>query len=182
MSKLSKYAGLFAEQGGFDIPENYTFGASLKATPNVTVALDYQKIGYGGVKSIANPSANILAGAALGANNGPGFGWSDVNVWKLGAEWKTNPVLTLRAGLNVGDNPIKGSDTTFNILAPGVVTTHYTLGGTLAMTTTSEVTLAYMYAPSNSVSGPTLGALPVGGTETIKMSQQSLGVQFGLRW
>lgn len=182
MSKFDKYKGLFAEQGDFDIPENYTIGFSFAATPAVTLALDYQKISYSGVAAIANPSANILSGASLGANNGPGFGWTDVNVLKLGVEWKNSPALTLRAGFNLGDNPVKSSDTTFNILAPGVVTRHYTLGGTYAVSGNSELTVAYMYAPENSVSGATLGAIAGGGTETLKMSQQSLGIQFGWKY
>jgi long-chain fatty acid transport protein len=85
----------------------------------------------------------------------------------------------MRAGLNVGSNPVQSRDVTFNILAPGVVTTHYTVGGTYAMSPTTEVTMSYMYAPSNSVSGMGPGA---GGTETIKMSQQALGFQFGWKW
>jgi long-chain fatty acid transport protein len=182
MSKFSKYAGLFADQGGFDIPENYTIGANYQASPEVSVALDYEHISYGSVPSIANPSTNPTQ---LGASNGPGFGWSDVNVVKLGVQWQSSPKLTMRAGVNVGDNPIKSRDVTFNILAPGVITTHYTLGGTYAMSSSTEITMAYMYAPSNSVSGSSyfngFGA-GVGGTETIKMSQQSLGVQVGWRW
>jgi len=185
MSKFSHYSGLFADAGGFDIPENYTVGMSFQATPALNVALDYQHIGYSGVSSIANPSSNALI-ALLGASNGAGFGWSDVNAWKLGAQWQANTALTLRAGLNVGDNPIQSRDVTFNILAPGVVTTHYTLGGTYALSPSTEVTMSYMYAPSNSVSGSSLfnslmgpGA---GGTETIKMSQQALGFQFGWKW
>ena len=185
MSKFANYAGLFAEAGGFDIPENYTVGMSFQATPQVNVALDYQHIGYSGVASIANPSSNALI-APLGAANGAGFGWTDVNAWKLGVQWQASPVLTMRAGLNVGDNPVQSRDVSFNILAPGVVTTHYTVGGTYAMSPTTEVTMSYMYAPSNSVSGSSLfnslmgpGA---GGTETIKMSQQALGFQFGWKW
>ncbi|MEY4736199.1 MAG: hypothetical protein RL302_518 [Pseudomonadota bacterium] len=182
MSKFSKYAGLFAEGGDFDIPENYTVGASFKATPDVTVAVDYEHIGYGSVASIANSSSNA---GALGAANGKGFGWSDVNVWKIGVQWQATQALTMRAGVNVGNNPVKSSDVTFNILAPGVVTTHYTVGGTYALSKESEVTMSYMYAPSNSVSGTsffdTYGA-GMGGTETIKMSQQSLGIQFGWKF
>ena len=177
MSKFSKYAGLFAEQGGFDIPENYTLGAAFQATPDVTVALDYERINYGAIPSIANPSTSA---GALGAANGKGFGWSSINVWKLGVQWQATPALTMRAGYNVGDNPIQSRDVTFNILAPGVTTTHYTLGGTYALSKETEVTLAYMYAPSNSVSGASFMAF--GGTETIKMSQQSLGVQVGWRF
>ena len=186
MSKFSNYAGLFAEAGGFDIPENYTVGLSYQANPKVNVALDYQHIGYSGVASIANPSSNTPTIAYLGASNGAGFGWSDVNAWKLGVQWQASAALTLRAGLNVGDNPVQSRDVTFNILAPGVVTTHYTVGGTYALSPTTEVTMSYMYAPSNSVSGTSffdsvMGS-GAGGTETIKMSQQALGFQFGWKW
>jgi long-chain fatty acid transport protein len=176
MSKLSKYAGLFAEQGGMDIPENYTIGLSALATPSLTVALDYQHISYGAIASVANPSAGL--GGPLGASNGPGFGWKDINVVKLGAQWAMSPALTLRAGINVGDNPISGADASFNTLAPGVITTHYTVGATYAVSNTMDVTASYMMAPSNSVTGPNQG----GGTDTIKMNQQSIGVQLGWHW
>jgi len=183
MSKFDDYAGLFAGGGGFDIPENYTLGASFQATPTVTVALDYARINYGGVPSIANPSTNQ---ASLGSAGGPGFGWQDINVWKLGVQWQATSQWTLRAGLNVGDNPIQSRDVTFNILAPGVITKHVTLGGTYAMSPTTEVSFSYMYAPENSVSGTSLfDALMgpgAGGTETIRMSQQSIGIQYGWHW
>jgi long-chain fatty acid transport protein len=175
MSEFDEYAGLFAGGGGFDIPENYTLGMSFQATPTVTVALDYSRINYSGVPSIANPSTNM---APLGSANGPGFGWQDIDVWKLGVQWQASSQWTLRAGLNVGDNPIQSRDVTFNILAPGVMTKHVTLGGTYAMSPTTEVSFSYMYAPEESVSGNAM----FGGTETIKMSQQSLGIQFGWHW
>jgi long-chain fatty acid transport protein len=59
MSKFDKYSGLFAEGGKFDIPENYSLGASIKATPELLIAVDYQRINYAGVPSVGNPSANI---------------------------------------------------------------------------------------------------------------------------
>ena len=181
MSKFSKYAGLFADGGNFDIPENYTLGTSIQATPTVVIALDYQHISYSAVPSIGNPSTNL---AALGSANGPGFGWGDVNATKLGIQWQASSALTVRAGINVGDNPVKGRDVTFNILAPGVVTTHYTVGATYALSPTSEITAAYMVAPSNSVSGSSLFnsfGFPAG-NESVKMNQQSIGVQYGWRW
>ncbi len=175
MSKFDNYAGLFAGGGEFDIPENYTLGASFQATPAVTVALDFSRIKYSGVPSIANAST---VQAPLGSASGPGFGWSDINVWKLGVQWQANAQWTLRAGLNVGDNPIQSRDVTFNIIAPGVMTKHLTLGGTYAYSPTSEVSFSYMVAPSNSVTGTAM----FGGTETIKMKQQSLGIQYGWRF
>ena len=176
MSKLGKYAGLFAEQGDLDIPENYTLGFSALATPELTVALDYQHIAYGAVRSIANPSAGL--GGPLGAANGPGFAWKDIDVFKLGVQWAASQKLILRAGINIGDNPVPSAAASFNTLAPGVITTHYTAGLTYAVSNTMDMTVAYMYAPSNSVSGPNQG----GGTDTIKMNQQSLGLQFGWHW
>jgi long-chain fatty acid transport protein len=176
MSKLGKYAGLFAEQGDLDIPENYTLGFSALTTPELTVALDYQHIAYGAVRSIANPSAGL--GGPLGAANGPGFAWKDMDVFKLGVQWAASQKLTLRAGINIGDNPVPSAAASFNTLAPGVITTHYTAGLTYAVSNTMDMTVAYMYAPSNSVSGPNQG----GGTDTIKMNQQSLGLQFGWHW
>ena len=177
MSKFSKYSGLFAEQGDFDIPANYTLGLSFQPVPAVTLALDYQRIAYSGVRAVANPSSPPVA--QLGAANGPGFGWSDINVVKLGVQWQVMPALALRAGFNSGGNPIQGRDVTFNILAPGVTTRHYTLGGTYTLSPGTELTMSYMQAPTQSVTGASPN---FGGTETIRMSQRALGIQMGWRF
>jgi len=177
MSKFDKYAGLFAEQGKFDIPANYAMGVAVDVSPSIKVAADYQRIQYSGVKAIANASlANMPNG--LGASNGPGFGWMDVNVFKLGVEWKYNETLRLRAGYNRSSNPVPSADVMFNILAPGVITTHYTLGATYQVAKNSELTWAYMYAPENSVSGYDMSSNPT----TIRMSQQSFGVQYSWKF
>jgi long-chain fatty acid transport protein len=171
--EFSKYKGLFAEQGGFDIPENYNLGVAWDATPSVKLALDYQRINYASVNSIANPSNNA---SQLGTDNGPGFGWQDINVWKLGVEYKYSQQMTLRAGYNHGDNPIQARDAMFNILAPGVVKDHMTLGFTYTLASGNELTMAYMHAFKNDVTGP--DGLPAGGTDKIQMYQNSLGIQY----
>jgi hypothetical protein len=35
---------------------------------------DYKRIWYSSVASVGNPSTNIVSGAKLGEDNGPGFG------------------------------------------------------------------------------------------------------------
>ena len=188
MTKFEQYKGLFAEYGDFDIPANYSIGAAFKAGQNTTIALDFQHIDYSGVKSVANSSRNYgtTTTNSLGPDNGRGFGWSDVDVYKLGVEYKSSDKMTLRAGYSKGDNPIQARDVTFNILAPAVIETHITLGFTYAMDKSSELTLAFMHAPSNSVSGASLyddflGA-GAGGTEKIEMDQNSLGVSWSQKW
>lgn len=180
MSKFDKYAGLFAEQGDFDIPSNWNIGLAVQATPQVKLAMDYQRINYSDIKSIANPSANILIPAPLGASNGPGFGWSDVDVWKLGVEYQYSKNLTLRAGFNHGDNPITSADVTFNILAPGVVQDHLTLGFTYVTANGGELTMSYMHAFSESVTGTSLLGIisGAGGTDSIKMHQDAIGISY----
>jgi len=185
MKKFKKYQGLFAEAGDFDMPANWSVGMAVKAAPKSTVTLDYQKIEYSGIKAVNNSSGNALTGALLGEDGGPGFGWKDIKVWKLGYEFQLSSATTLRAGYGRTDNPIGSSDVTFNILAPGVVQNHITLGFTTAVDKSSELTMAYMHAAENKVSGSSLftslGAGP-SGNEEIKMYQNSLGIAWGKKW
>ncbi len=183
MSKFKKYRGLFAGDGDFDIPSNYSVGVAFMPGAAWTLALDYGRINYSGVASVGNPSLPV---APLGAANGPGFGWKDVNVVKIGTAWRMNDAWTLRAGYNRGDNPITPADVTFNILAPGVMKDHYTLGFTWGAGKDSELTGALMVAPRQRVSGPSLfnGVMGPGaaGNETISMRETSLGLAWSKKF
>lgn len=180
--EFSKYRGLFAGSGDFDIPENYNLGLAWQATPAVKLAIDYQRINYSDVAAVNNPSTNAFIPAPLGAGNGPGFGWDDIDVWKLGIEYKHSKALTLRAGYNHGDNPIRSRDVTFNILAPAVIKDHATLGLTYTLASGNELTMTYMHAFKDDVSGtsilPAFGGFPPSGTEKIEMYQNAIGIQY----
>ncbi len=189
MSKFDNYKGLFAEKGDFDIPENFNFGIAVKATPKLNIAFDIQQINYSDVKSVANGVMNsLLAPPAdpLGSKNGSGFKWRDQTAYKLGVEYEYSKDLMLRAGYNYGKSPIRDDQdsVTFNIIAPAVVEQHLTLGGTWTMANKSELTVAYMHAFSNSVSGPSATALLGIGpsTEKLKMYQDSLGIAYGIKF
>lgn len=190
--KFDDYAGMLAEQGDLDIPENYNLGVAWQANPQVKVALDYQRINYSDVDAVGNPVANVFgcpgAGGANPANCGGGsagfgFGWSDMDVWKLGVEYKHNNHWTFRAGYSHADNPIDGSDVgevTANILAPAVIEDHITLGFTYTLASGNELSVAYMHGLENSVSGSSLYnsfGIPAG-SEEIKMYQNSIGLQY----
>jgi long-chain fatty acid transport protein len=182
MSRFSEYKGLFADGGKFDIPAHYAAGVAFMPTPAVTVALDFERIMYSGVASVGDASSVQLP---LGAPGGPGFGWKDINVVKLGLQWQATPALTLRAGYNHSGNPVTSDNVTFNILAPGVITRHYTAGFTYAMNPTDEISAALMIAPRESVSGPSMYNNPqlfppsgLGATETIRMRETSIGLSW----
>lgn len=185
MGKFDKYKGLFAEGGDFDIPSHYSVGLAWRPVAAVTIAFDAGRINYSDVASVSNPSSNQ---APMGAANGPGFGWKDIDVFKLGLAWSLSDALTLRAGYNKGDNPITSADVSFNILAPGVVTTHYTAGFTWSADKSSEITGMLMIAPRQTVTGDSLFNSPAlfgpgnGGKETIGMRQTSFGLAWGRKF
>lgn len=56
MSKFNSYSGLFADQGGFDIPMNWGLGAAWQATPQLLLTADYVRIYYSQVNSVGNSS------------------------------------------------------------------------------------------------------------------------------
>ncbi|MFI9651777.1 outer membrane protein transport protein [Guyparkeria sp. GHLCS8-2] len=164
--EFDKYSGLFAEGGDFDIPATWTVGMAADVHEDVTVTFDYQRINYGDIKAISNPSTEYLnmclggwmsTGAAgancLGGSDGAGFGWDDINVYKLGVQWQATPKLQVRAGWNRGDNPISSEDALFNTIAPGVVENHYTAGFSYTFNKNHEMHGAFMYAPEVSVNG-----------------------------
>jgi long-chain fatty acid transport protein len=132
---------------------------------------------------VSNPST---VQAPLGTNDGPGFGWQDVDVFRLGVQYRIDPTWTVRAGYNRSDNPITSRDVTINILAPGTVQDHVTLGFSYAIDKASEITAMYGHAFKKEVTGSSLfnnilgpGA---GGTEKIWLSEDVIGIGFSMKF
>jgi long-chain fatty acid transport protein len=197
MGEFDAYKGLFAQAGKFDIPSNFTVGVGLRPTERWLIALDFERIFYTDSKSVSNPSALIGSCAppsmggggqrndCLGGSNGAGFGWQDIDVWKIGIQYTLNEQWTLRGGYNHSGNPVQPQDVTFNILAPGVVQNQWSLGATWKLDAQSEITGAFMYAQNNSVTGPSLlqgfGAPPTT-METIQMKEYQLGIAYSRKF
>ena len=164
MSDLSDYSDLFAQGGGFDIPSTWTVGLALKATDQLTLMFDVQEVKYTDVDSVANPIQNLFncpifnpSGdfeSCLGGDRGPGFGWDDMMIYKLGGSWQYDDQWTFRAGYSMADQPIASDQMTFNILAPGVMEQHFTVGFTKKQAGGNELNFSFMYAPEETVSGP----------------------------
>lgn len=191
MQEFGKYSGLFAESGGFDLPSHWAAGVSWHASPQALVTAEYERINYTDAASVGNGSGNLLQclggnhASCLGGSGGAGFGWHDVNIFKLGVQYDVSPTLTVRGGYNYTQNPIHAEDVTFNILAPGVVQHHITAGATWKIDPASSITAAAMYAFSNDVTGPSFFnnfAPGLALQEKIQMYEWSLGVQYARRF
>ena len=178
MSELDDYKGLFAEQGDFDIPASATIGLAWDATANSTLTFDIQRIWYSKVRSIANPLLPNLQTAQLGNDGGAGFGWEDMTIYKLGYQWQTGNDWTWRACVSHRDQPIPNSEVLFNILAPAVMETHFTFGFTKDVGKNNEFSMAFMYAPSESVTGPN----PLAPGQTIELEMKQFEVEASWAW
>jgi len=186
MQPFGSYKGLFAEQGGFDVPANLQTGVAVDLTPNLTAMVDYKHIFYSGVASITTASAAALMPGNLGSNTGAGFGWQDVDAIKVGLEWRSTDKLTLRAGYNWNSQPIQSKDVMFNILAPGLVQSQFTGGLAYKWSSSMDIEFAAMYAPRVNVSGPELpfsfGGPPFNSTHVVDISLQEFEATVGLKY
>ncbi len=188
MTKFDKYRGLFAEQGDFDIPENYGIGIAVKPAKNLVIAADIVRINFNNVASVGNPGPSEANGPGggipaladptkkLGLDNGMGFGWKNQTVYKLGAQYGVNNRLLVRAGYNYGKSPIPDNQVTFNTLAPATVEKHYTLGFTYKANENLEVTGTYLYAASHN---QTACGQNIVNCAQIGMHQNMFGMTFG---
>lgn len=173
MSRFNSYSGLFADGGKFDIPENYGAGLSYDQTSKATIGAEFKTIRYSGVPAVGNPMSDMPNG--LGAPNGPGFGWRDMTVFKIGGEWEIADRLTWRAGVSYGRQPIPSTEMLFNILAPGVVQWHLSTGFSKTLGSHSEISAAFTYSPNNTVSGPN----PNDPTQTVQLQMSEWEIAIG---
>ena len=177
MTEFDDYEGLFAEQGDFDVPPTITAGLAFKATPAVTLVLDWQRIFYSDIASLHNPNDIALApGKFLGDDEGLGFGWNDIDIVKIGAQWDYSPQLTLRAGVSHANQLFENGQALFNVLAPATVRTHASLGLTYKLGQGNAVTVAYTRAFNEEIDGNS----PFTGPQTgsVRMDQHELEVSW----
>ncbi len=191
MTELDDYADLFANQGDFDIPANFKLGLTFRPNDAVALSFDIDHIWYSDVDSVGNSIMNIFScptagqggtdlSSCLGGNNGAGFGWEDMTVYKAGVAWKAGQDWTWRLGYSYGKQPIPNSELTFNILAPGTIESHITAGFTLNRTENSDINLSLMYAPNSSVTGPQ--NFDPSQNVTIEMYQWEIEFSYGWRF
>ncbi len=187
MGPFDDYKELFAEQGNFNIPSNYSVGFAVHPTSQWTVAFDYARILYSDVAAISNvgpiPTQQgpaIPPGSGLlGQSSGLGFGWTDINIYRVGLLYHPNNQWTFRVGYEYNENPIPDSQLLFNILAPAVVQNHATFGLTLNLTPNSEVNAAYMHAFNEKQS---VNQTAFGVPGSIQMQQNSFDISYSWKF
>ena len=185
MSDLQDYDDLLSDDE-LDIPPTATVGLAFRGSKDTWWLFDTQWIGYDNIDMLGRDTKGfkdnciepimdasyaglglIRPGAitrlpldskhCLGGRNGPGFGWHDIFIYKIGWQWTANPEWTWRVGFSHTNHPVDSGDIALNILAPAVVETHITFGFEHKMSKNNTLGFSAMYAPKNRFSaGSTL--------------------------
>jgi len=191
MDEFDEYSDLFAEDGDFDIPPTFWAGFAYHPTNNLTLLFDFQRIWYEDVEAVSNDIQNLYAcpsagmggtdiESCLGGDNGGGFGWRDINILKFGVQWEQSSQNIFRLGYSHSDQPISSDQVLFNILAPGVIQDHITVGYTRVLDDNSEISFLLMHALKESVEG--VSAFDPTQTIELEMQQFELGVSWAKKF
>ncbi|MHB1586391.1 MAG: OmpP1/FadL family transporter [Acidiferrobacteraceae bacterium] len=193
MSRFVSYAGLFRDHGDFNIPQTWTAGLAFKPARGQTLAFDFQRIYYGGVPTIAATANCIGAGTCgsgnggvngLGSETGPGFGWKDITVYKLGYQLATSRQWTWRVGFAYNTEPVDPSQTLFNTLAPGVLQRDISVGFTNHLSHSQDLTVAAMWAMPKKVysSANASGVTGFGAPTYIYLQEYQVEANWGIKF
>lgn len=168
--------GGFADSGrmsvvDFQWPDALAVGLAWDAGTGLSVAADVKRIGWSRVMKNFNMRYNS-AGMGGSVSFALPQNWSDQTVLSLGAAWKLNPSLTLRAGYNRGSNPIPSAYV--HPLFPATVESHYTLGAGYLFSPSSEFNAALTLAPKATVTN--------GQGVVVSHKQTNLQLMYSLRF
>lgn len=175
MERFEDYRELLAERGGFDIPETYGIGIAADMTDQFSIAADVVEIKYADIPALGN--LNSIGSTFMGTNEGPGFGWKDITVLKLGVEYRYSPSLNFRIGWNHGENPVRSSQTAINIISPATIEDHLTLGFSWMVTKNSQLSMTYWHGFESEVNGQFSAANGADAAD-IKMFQDNVGIAY----
>jgi long-chain fatty acid transport protein len=106
----------------------------------------------------------------------------------LGASHKLRNDLTLRGGGSIANQPVADSETFFNVLAPGVVTKHLTLGVTWTTPSGGELTGFVAHGFGETVNGnkSIVSGFPPsgfgGGNANVRLKENIIGVSYGWKF
>ncbi len=184
MTSFSKYSGLLANNGEFNIPATLQTGFAWQADSGFIVALDYKRIYYGDVDALSNAFAKLDTesdpAVLLVDAGGPGFGWDNVDIVKLGLEIPVGSSVKLRAGASLNSNPIPETEVMLNILMPAVQERHFTAGMTWKIGERHAINFGAMYSPASSVQGP--NPLELDDQQTIELEMSQWEATMGWSW
>lgn len=146
----------------FQWPETYGIGIAYEASEKWMLAADYKRINWADTmkdfKMVFTASGNT--GPAAAFNNtvmDVTFyqDWADQDIVMLGAAYRATDALTLRAGINMANNPVP--DKYLNYLFPATIKNHLTFGAGYFFNKNAHLDFGASYAPKVSATSGVTG-------------------------
>jgi long-chain fatty acid transport protein len=144
-----------------DLPMILSLGASYTGKENWLFAVDVRYFDYDNTDGFSE------------------FGWSNVFAAALGAQYSVNECWDVRFGYNFNQNPISPGDVVTNLSTPLIQDQNVTMGFSYHLTDNVDLSLAYVYLVTNSVTGP-LPSPPFGPTDTLTHEITAHSLIFGV--
>jgi len=132
----------------FQWPETYGVGVAYQATDSLMVVADYKRIQWSKVMKNFHMTFSSADMGGVNLDITLPQDWKDQNVYELGVAFKTSDALTLRAGVNVANNPVP--DQYMNPMFPAIAKSHITVGAGYALSDVSSLDFSYAYVPKSS--------------------------------
>lgn len=141
--------GGFVDRGSIKIhnfqwPAITSVGAAWQASPALLLVADVKSIAWADVMkdfSMTYTSADMGGSVSFKMPQN----WKDQTVFNLGGAYKVNSQVTVRAGMNLSDNPVP--DNTVNPLFPATIKNHYTFGFGYEFDKKSAINASLVVAP-----------------------------------
>jgi len=136
----------------FDLPFIASLGTSYTGFERLTLAADARYYGYSSTQGFDAAGFN-------GTGAVTGLGWDSIFSLAMGGQYQATDDLSLRLGYVWNQNPIPDANTFYNVISPNILMHTVSCGLSYRIVTNCDVSLAYLHAFENSISGP--WALPV---------------------
>lgn len=186
MQRFEKYQGLLPREGDGEWPYEAGLGFAWNILPCLVLAFDYKRLWWADRKAWGNTlngNGGLSVDSGYGSPGGPGAGWNDQSIYKVGLGYTLCGCLTLRAGYNYGRNPVYTTETGINRVTGGVIEHHITVGATYRLCC-GEISAYYWHGFENTVHGRDSGAIVDGMQLTnnydVRNTQNAVGVGYGM--
>ncbi len=180
------YKGLFAQHGHLNIPANQSAGKALENIRHFTLAFDFQYIFYGKIRAISNPISQLglpfnpmNIQNKFGSECGPGFGWENLPVYKIGLAYDGFEHSVWRLGFVHARVAYPTSEIDLNIITPAVVKDHLTAGMTMILDEHQAFDFAFLWAFKNKYRGQSQFGL---GFVEHQMWQFAFSLNYGVKF
>lgn len=172
--KFKKFRGYIPDHANGDLPQRVGAGFAYRLGQWV-FASDLYGIFWKERKFYGNKFNHH----EFGSKHGPGLGWKNQLVYKLGVAYDFNNCWTLRTGVSLGSRLISSRETFNNIPFNLLARNHWTLGATWKRSC-HDFTAAFVYGFANEVKGrcsipQTFG----GGRASLKASSYLFALGYG---